>query len=136
MGGRSSEGWGVYRRRYRLFLVVKRPEPSVLTPYWWYCRTSTTIPVLSHLVGWRPAWFCILTASPTFSGVRPAVCSSHLAFPAMDRFDSAFSLRFSVSVQVRWGTYLVGLPGRRSRVGRSNTHIAGDDLVSGSGLFR
>ena len=136
MGCRSSEGWGVYRRRYRLFLVVKRPEPSVLTPYWWYCKTSTTIPDLSHLVGWRPVWFCILTVSPTFSGVSPAVCSSHLAFPAMDRFDSAFSLRFSVSLQVRWGTYWVGLPGRRSRVGRPNTHIAGDNLVSGSALFR
>lgn len=43
MSGRSrcigwvvSVGNGVYRRRYRLFLVVSRPEPSVLMAYWWY----------------------------------------------------------------------------------------------------
>ncbi len=37
--------------RYRLFLVVNLPEPSVRTEYWWYWRTSTTVPDLSHFVG-------------------------------------------------------------------------------------
>ena len=50
-GGTSLVWRGVYRRRKRRFLVVRRPDPSVLTEYWWYCRTSTTVPVLSHLVG-------------------------------------------------------------------------------------
>ena len=57
MGGASSVWRGVYRRRKRRFRVVRRPDPSVLMEYWWYCRTSTTVPVLSHLVGWRPVWF-------------------------------------------------------------------------------
>ena len=57
MGGASSVWRGVYRRRKRRFRVVRRPDPSVLTEYWWYCMTSTTVPVLSHLVGWRPVWF-------------------------------------------------------------------------------
>ena len=51
--GKDGMVWrGVYRRRKQLFRVVRQPDPSVLMEYWWYCRTSTTVPVLSHLVGW------------------------------------------------------------------------------------
>ena len=57
MGVVSSVWRGVYRRRKRRFHVVRRPDPSVLTEYWWYYRTSTTVPVLSHLVGWCPVWY-------------------------------------------------------------------------------
>ena len=37
--------------RNRLFLMVMRPEPSILTAYWSCCPTSTTTPVRSHLLG-------------------------------------------------------------------------------------
>ena len=48
---------GVYFLRYFLLQRVTRPEPSTRTTYWSNCRTSTTMPVLSHLVGWGPVWF-------------------------------------------------------------------------------
>ena len=40
-----------------LFLSVCLPDPSILTRYWWYWRTSMMMPVRSHLCGWRPVWF-------------------------------------------------------------------------------
>ncbi len=59
-GQRLWSGWsgggvgpGVWRRNFLLRMVI-RPLPSILTPYWWYCFTSTTTPDLSHFVGWRP----------------------------------------------------------------------------------
>ena len=66
-----------------LFLSVCLPGPSILTRYWWYWRTSMTTPVRSHLCGWRPVWFWILTLSPTFSGERALVCSLHLSWWSM-----------------------------------------------------
>ena len=48
---------GVYFLRNFLLRRVKRSEPSTRTTYWSNCRTSTTMPVLSHLVGWGPVWF-------------------------------------------------------------------------------
>ena len=53
-----------------LFRRLTRPEPSTLTMYWSNWRTSITIPILSHLVGFGPVWFCIRTLSPTSSGGR------------------------------------------------------------------
>ena len=102
-GGTSSVWRGVYRRRKRRFLVVRRPDPSVLTEYWWYCSTSTTVPVLSHLVGWRPVWFWIKTVSPHLRGERPCVCSSHRVRPVTARLDSALSRRSSLSDHSAWG---------------------------------
>ena len=52
---------GVYRRRDFLLRSVTRPAPSTRTTYWSNCRTSTTIPVRSHLVGCGPTRFCSLT---------------------------------------------------------------------------
>ena len=55
-GRRLWSGWsgggvgpGVRRRNFLLRMVI-RPLPSILTPYWWYCFTSTTTPDLSHFV--------------------------------------------------------------------------------------
>lgn len=66
---------GLYLRRKRLFRSVTRPAPSTLTLYWSCGRASTTMPVLSHLVGCGPVWFWILTCEPTVSGGRAFVCS-------------------------------------------------------------
>ncbi len=41
----GGDGIGLYLRRNLRFLVVSLPEPSVLTAYWLYCRTSRTVPV-------------------------------------------------------------------------------------------
>ena len=53
-GARASGARGTtgrYLRRNFLFRRVTRPEPSTRTTYWSNWRTSTMIPVLSHLVG-------------------------------------------------------------------------------------
>ena len=42
---------GRYCRRNFLLRRVILPEPSIRTTYWSYCRTSTTTPVLFHLLG-------------------------------------------------------------------------------------
>ena len=70
---------GVYRRRYFLLRSVTRPEPSTRTTYWSNCRTSTTIPVRSRLVGWGPTRFCSLTQFPMTSGGRTRVCALTVA---------------------------------------------------------
>ena len=64
---------GVYWRRCFLLRSVTRPDPSTRMTYWSYCRTSTTIPVRSHLVGCGPTRFCSLTQLPITSGGR-TVC--------------------------------------------------------------
>ena len=72
-GARASGARGTtgrYLRRNFLFRRVTRPEPSTRTTYWSNWCTSTTIPVLSHLVGWGPVWFWMRTQSPTTSGGR------------------------------------------------------------------
>jgi hypothetical protein len=76
-----SAGWwtGIYFLRNFLFLSVCLPEPSILMRYWWNWRTSMTMPVLSHLLGWLPDWFWIRTLSPTVSGVRALVFSLHFS---------------------------------------------------------
>ena len=66
---------GTYFRKNFLFRRVIRPEPSTRTTYWSNWRTSTTIPVLSHLVGWGPVWFWMRTQSPTTKGGSMRVCS-------------------------------------------------------------
>ena len=43
---------GVYLLGNFLFLRETLPEPSIFTRYWWYCLTSITVPVRSHLLGW------------------------------------------------------------------------------------
>ena len=65
---------GLYLCRKRLFCSVTRPAPSTLTLYWSCGWASTTMPVLSHLVGCGPVWFWILMCEPTGSGGRAFVC--------------------------------------------------------------
>ena len=55
---------GMYFLRNFLFLSVCLPDPSILMRYW---RTSITMPVRSHLFGWWPVWFWILTLLPIFT---------------------------------------------------------------------
>ncbi len=75
-------GWytGMYFLRNFLLLSVCLPDPSILMRYWWNWRTLMTMPVRSHLFGWWPVWFWILTLSPIFSGDRALVCSLHLSW--------------------------------------------------------
>ena len=50
---------------------VSGSESAVRTAYRWYCSTSTTVPDLSHFVGWRPVCFWIMTASSQRRGDKP-----------------------------------------------------------------
>ena len=112
---------GVYRRRYFLLRSVTRLEPSTHTTYWSNCRTSTTIPLRSHLVGWGPTRFCSLTQFPMTSGGRTRVCSDSRSCALMCRTRSASSLAFSVSRQVQCGRYSPGGAGMKSsRMRRPN----------------
>ncbi len=64
------------------------------------------------------------------------VCSDQCSAAFMCLFLRASSLATSVSRQVSCGLYLPGSIGMKSLIGRPNTHIAGDNFVSGSGVFR
>ena len=70
----------MYFRKNFLFLNVHRPELSILIPYWSNCFTSMTVPVLSHLFGCGPVWFCTNTLSPTCSACSRFVCSYSLGW--------------------------------------------------------
>ena len=50
-----------------LFLSVSLPVPCTFTSWWSKGLTSTTVPVLCHLLGLSPCWFCTLTLCPTSS---------------------------------------------------------------------
>ena len=127
-GGRGITG--TYFLRNFLFRSVIRPEPSTLTTYWSNWRTSTTEPVLSHLLGW------IRTQSPTNRAGRRFVCSDQYSAARICQFLSASSRAERVSRQVSCGLYRPGSMGMKSLTGRPNTHEAGDSFVSGSGVFR
>ena len=60
------------------------------------------------------------------------VCSDQCSAAFMCLFLRASSLATSVSRQVSCGLYLPGSIGMKSLIGRPNTHIAGDNFVSGS----
>ena len=123
-------------RKNFLLRKVTRPEPSTLTTYWSNWRTSTTIPVLSHLVGWGPVWFWIRTQSPMTKGGRTRVWAVRRSAVRMCRFRRASSLDRRVSCQVEWGWYFPGWMGMKSRMGRPKTHWAGERWVSRSGVLR
>ena len=88
---------GTYCLRNFLFRSVTLPEPSTRITYWSNCRTSTTTPVLSHLRGWGPIWFCTRTWSPTVRGGSRLVCSDQRSALLMWRFRSASSRAAKVS---------------------------------------
>ena len=149
LGGTGGWGWGrrrcrgwsgggmgvVFLLRYWRLRVVVLPLLSILTWYWWYCMTSTTTPVLSHLVGWCPVWFCISTLSPRLRGERPLVCSVQRFLPRCWRFCSAVCLVCSVAPSWVGCWSRVGRVGSRSLIGRPKRHMAGDIRVSGQGQF-
>ena len=87
-----------------------------MPPKLMHCRTSTTVPVLSHLMGWRPVWFCTMTESPHLRGVGPWECSSQRVQFDMDRLDKARSCRLIKAV----GPFCV----RTVSVGDSGEEIA------------
>ena len=120
---------GVYRRS------VTRPDPSTRTTYWSNCRTSTTIPVRSHLVGFGPTRFYSLTQLPISSGGRTRVCSDSRSCVLMCRTRSASSRASSVSRQVQCGRYYPGDAGMKSRMRRSKMISAELTLDTGSGVF-
>lgn len=80
MNGRWYESSLMYLRMNFLFLKVHRPELSILIIYWSNCLTSVTTPVLSHLFGCGPDWFCMNTLSPTCSAGSRLVCSYSLGW--------------------------------------------------------
>ena len=110
----------MYWRRCFLLRSVTRPDPSTRMTYWSYCRTSTTIPVRSHLVGCGPTRFCSLTQLPIMSGGKTRVCSDSRSCALMCRIRSASSLACSFSRHVQWGRYCPGGTGMKSRMQRPN----------------
>ena len=126
---------GVYWRMCFLLRSVTRPDPSTRMAYWSYCRTSTTIPVRSHLVGCGPTRFCSLTQLPIMSGGRTRVCSDSRSCALMCRIRSASSLACSVSRHVQWGRYCPGGTGMKSRMRRPKMISAGLTFDIGSGVF-
>ena len=104
---------GVYFLSNFLLRRGSRPEPSTRTTHWSNCRISTTMNVLSHLVGWGPVWFWIRTVSPPASGERTRVCSDSHSAARKRRFLSASSLDVRVSRQVVRGWYLPGWGDRK-----------------------
>ena len=64
------------------------------------------------------------------------VCSDHRSVARMCRFLRASSLAAKDPCQVSWGLYLPGSIGMKSLIGLPNMHIAGDSLVSLSGVLR
>ena len=83
---------GVYFRKNFLFLSVVRPVPSTLTKYWSCGLVSKTVPVLSHLLGLGPLWFCRKTLSPTVRGANLVVCSVQASCIATCLLAKPFSL--------------------------------------------
>ena len=71
--------YGVVERRNLLFLRDSLPDPSIFTSYWSCSFTWMTVPVLSHLRGLLPHWFCTRTVSPAFSLGCSLVCLSRSA---------------------------------------------------------
>ena len=94
-----------------------------------------TIPVLSHFSGCDPIWFWIRTWSPTVRGMSRFVCSDRRSQSLMWRWRSASSRAIMVSIQLLCGLYRPGGIGIKSRIGRPNMHLAGDNFVSLSGVF-
>ena len=103
--------------------------------YLWNLRTSTTTPVLSHLLGRGPVWFWIWTRVPTVSGGKDLVCSLQRlsAMACLER--SALSRMSKFCFHMVWRSNLPGRMGIRSFTGLPNTHMAGDIRVAGSGVF-
>ena len=94
---------GMYFLKNFLFWIIILPEPSSLTTYWSYCRTSVIVPVLSHLVGCQPVWFCTHTLSLTTRCGRRFVCSDQRSAALMCLFLTVSSLVLSVLHHVLWG---------------------------------
>ena len=59
LGGCCLAGTKLLRKR--LLRIVCLPDPSTRMAYWWKSSTSTTTPVLSHLLGRGPVWFWMCT---------------------------------------------------------------------------
>ena len=124
-----------FRKNFLLRRVTLR-DPSMRTTYWSNCFTSITEPVLSHLRGWGPTWFCTQTLSPTDRGTRVLVPWSSLSAHLRCLWRRASSRLERVSRQVGCGIYFPGWIGIKSRMGRPNIHWAGETWVSRSGVFR
>ena len=77
--------------RYRRFLSVTLPDPSTLTDYISKPRSSSTTPVLSHLLAKFPAafWFCKETCCPEISFGKTLLCSAYLSPPKLTLWRSA-----------------------------------------------
>ena len=80
MNGGWYESSLMYLRMNFLFLKVHRPELSILITYWSNCLTSVMTPVLSHLFGCGPDWFCTNTLSSTCSAGSRLVCLYNLGW--------------------------------------------------------
>merc|ERR1712055_1023355 len=105
----------------RLFLRVRRLEPSTLIRTWECGLFSNTTPVLSHLVGLLPVWFWIITGVPTSSISRSLVLWLHFSWSASLLSAKVLSLYSCVTTQSLHGSYLCGRLGRKSLIVLPNT---------------
>ena len=69
---------GVNLRGHFLLRSVIILLPSILTLYCLFGNTSNTTPLLVHLKGLLPAWFCTTTLSPSSRGVCSLTWASSL----------------------------------------------------------
>ena len=105
------------RKNLRLRTVI-RPDPFTRTTCWSNWRTSTTLPVLSHLVGWRPIWIShVVTRSErreSFRMLRPSFSGPHMSIT-----QCFFAGRQGIFPGVVWcGVYLLGRIEMKSLIGR------------------
>ena len=133
-GGRGSMTGTNFLRNF-LFLKVTLRDPSTLTAYWSNCLTSMTVPVLSHLSGCRPVWFCTLTWSPTFKGGSLFVWRRRRSACFICLCLRASSLPDMVACHMGWGSNFAGRTGMKSLICLPNMHWAGEIPVTGSGVF-
>ena len=102
---------------------------------------STTVPDLSHFVGWVPRWFWMNTLSPMVRGqrglkwvVRDSVVQASLVRRASSLAAHAWRQRGLMWGLENFSSWLT--KDSVSRRGRPKIICAGERLQSGSGMFR
>ena len=128
---------GVHFLRNLLFLSVSLLDPNVITLYCLvFGSACTTTPLLSHILGLLPNWFCSITWWG--SSLVPCFSFKCSLAPLGARASSLHSATFcQVSLRSLWRVReALGLePGRKSCRSRPRSVCAGYRPVSWSGVF-
>ena len=122
--------------RYLLLRRVHCPEPSMRMRYWSWGRTSVTSPVLSHLVGWFPVWFCTRTWSPILRSWSGLVCWLYVSIERKCRCASACSRSSASWIHSCLILRASAKEGKWSRSCRPYSSWAGDTPRSWRGVLR